>query len=79
MAFCKVCNCGEKIVFERRMSFPDNCPSCGRRIADFQTYGENDPIVAALMEANAKKRIMIHRDRRTLQNHFAAAQNMFSN
>ena len=56
MAFCKVCNCGEKIVFERRMSFPDNCPSCGRRIADFQTYGENDPIVAALMEANAKKR-----------------------
>ena len=49
MAFCKVCVCGEKIVFARRMGYPDNCPSCGRRIADYQTFLEDDPEVEALM------------------------------
>ena len=54
MAFCKVCNCGEKIVFERRLSFPDNCPSCGRKLVDFLTFMEDDPRVEELMKANAR-------------------------
>ena len=53
MAFCKVCTCGEKIVFERRLSFPDNCPSCGRKLVDFLTYNEDDPRVEELMRVNA--------------------------
>lgn len=53
MAFCKVCTCGEKVVFERRLSFPDNCPSCGRKLVDFMTYNENDPRVEELMKGNA--------------------------
>ncbi len=53
MAFCKVCTCGEKIVFERRLSFPDNCPSCGRKLVDFLTYNEDDPRVEELMKNNA--------------------------
>ena len=53
MAFCKVCTCGEKIVFERRLSFPDNCPSCGRKLVDFLTYNEDDPRVEELMKGNA--------------------------
>lgn len=53
MAFCKVCTCGEKIVFERRLSFPDNCPSCGRKLVDFLTYNEDDPRVEELMHGNA--------------------------
>lgn len=53
MAFCKVCTCGEKIVFERRLSFPDNCPSCGRKLVDFLTYNEDDPRVEELMRGNA--------------------------
>lgn len=52
MAFCKVCTCGEKIVFERRLSFPDNCPACGRKLVDFLTYNEEDPRVAELMKVN---------------------------
>ena len=52
MAFCKVCTCGEKIVFERRLSFPDNCPSCGRKLVDFLTYNEDDPRVEELMREN---------------------------
>ena len=52
MAFCKVCTCGEKIVFERRLSFPDNCPSCGRKLIDFLTYNEGDPRVEELMKGN---------------------------
>ncbi len=54
MSFCKICSCGEKIVFEKRLSFPDNCPSCGRRLVDFQTYNENDPKVQELLD-NARK------------------------
>lgn len=54
MAFCKVCTCGEKIVFERRLSFPDNCPSCGRKLVDFLTYSENDPHVDELMKSSAE-------------------------
>ena len=53
MAFCKVCTCGEKIVFDRRLSFPDNCPSCGRKLVDFLTYNEDDPRVEELMKGNA--------------------------
>ncbi len=45
MAFCKICACGEKIVFERRMGFPDNCPSCGRNLMEFRTYREDDPYI----------------------------------
>ena len=52
MAFCKVCTCGEKIVFERRLSFPDNCPSCGRKLVDFLTYNEDDPHVEELIRGN---------------------------
>ena len=55
MAFCKVCTCGEKIVFERRLSFPDNCPSCGRKLVDFLTYNEDDPRVEELMKGNVAK------------------------
>lgn len=50
MAFCKVCSCGEKIVFARRMGYPDTCPKCGRRIADFPTLLENDPQVEELVK-----------------------------
>lgn len=42
MAFCKICTCGKKVIFERRFSFPDQCPNCGRRLMDFQTYSEED-------------------------------------
>lgn len=51
MAFCKVCACGNKIVFERRLSFPDKCPSCGRRLVDYLTYSEDDPRVDELLKA----------------------------
>lgn len=54
MSFCKVCSCGEKIVFERRLSFPDNCPSCGRRLVDFLTYREDDPKVQELLNSTAE-------------------------
>ncbi len=50
MAFCKVCACGEKIVFERRLGFPDNCPSCQRKLVDFITYNEDDPRVTELLK-----------------------------
>lgn len=50
MSFCKVCACGEKIVFERRLSFPDNCSSCGRKLIDFLTYNEDDPRVEELIK-----------------------------
>lgn len=49
MAFCKVCVCGEKIVFEKRLSFPDNCPTCGRRTVSYLTYQEDDPNVEELI------------------------------
>lgn len=52
MAFCKVCACGEKIVFERRLSFPDNCPFCGRKLVDFLTYNEDDPRIEELIREN---------------------------
>lgn len=54
MAFCKVCTCSEKIVFERRLGFPDNCPSCGRKLVDFLTYSEDDPRVEELMRGNTR-------------------------
>lgn len=55
MAFCKICTCGEKIVFERRLSFPDNCPTCGRKLVDFLTYNEDDPRVEELLNGNANQ------------------------
>lgn len=54
MAFCKVCACGEKIVFERRLGFPDNCPSCGRKLVDFITYNEDDPRVEEILHSCEK-------------------------
>lgn len=55
MSFCKICSCGEKIVFERRLSFPDNCPSCGRRLVDFLTYNVDDPKVQELLNCSSGK------------------------
>ena len=49
MAFCKVCVCGEKIIFQRRMSYPEYCPSCGRRTVEYDTYLEDDPAVEELL------------------------------
>lgn len=54
MSFCKICSCGEKVVFERRLSFPDNCPSCGRRLVDFLTYNVDDPKVQELLNCAAE-------------------------
>lgn len=54
MAFCKVCACGEKVVFERRLGFPDNCPSCGRKLVDFLTYNEDDPRVEELIQKSSE-------------------------
>ena len=45
MAFCKVCDCGNKIVFQRRLAFPIECPYCGRDTRTFETYNEDDPAV----------------------------------
>ena len=42
MAFCKLCPCGEKVLFERIMSFPDNCPVCGRNLIELHTYTEEE-------------------------------------
>lgn len=59
MAFCKVCNiCGKKIIFERPLSFPDQCPTCGGSLlANYLTYNEDDPRVEELMKGNAAKDI----------------------
>lgn len=54
MAFCKFCTCGEKIVFERPLSFPDNCPACGRKLVDIRTFNEDDPQVKELEKAATK-------------------------
>ncbi len=54
MAFCKVCACGEKIVFERRLGFPEKCPSCQRKLVDFLTYNEDDPRVVELLKEHEK-------------------------
>ena len=50
MAFCKICVCGEKIVFARRLGFPPVCPKCGRELVDRMTYDENDPRVQQLID-----------------------------
>ncbi len=54
MSFCKICSCGEKIVFEKRLSYPDNCPACGRKLVDFLTYNEDDPKVQELLNSAVK-------------------------
>ena len=38
MSFCKICLCGEKIVFEERNRFPGKCPKCSRDTFSFRTY-----------------------------------------
>jgi len=56
MAFCKICTCGEKIVFETRLGYPDNCPVCGRGLVNFQTYDEvNDAALIATMLVKEKE------------------------
>lgn len=55
VAFCKICACGQKVVFERILSFPNNCPACGRRLVDFQTYDENDPRVEMLLQETTEQ------------------------
>lgn len=54
MAFCKVCVCGKKIVFQKQMSYPENCPSCGRRTFEYWTYPEDDPRVEELLRQYRK-------------------------
>ena len=49
MSFVKICLCGKRIDFEQRMSYPDNCPSCGRRLVDFTTYKAADPQLEELL------------------------------
>ena len=53
MAFCKICDCGEKVVFERALSYPDVCPNCGRAMSAFTTYDENDPKVEEIIRETA--------------------------
>mgnify|MGYP004504148425 CR=1 FL=1 len=59
MAFYKFCVCGENIVFEKILGYPDTCPSCGRKLVDFMTYDENDPYVDELMKRNSVEDIDI--------------------
>ena len=42
MAFYKMCDCGEKVVFERIMGYPDVCPVCGRRMERYNTYRDDE-------------------------------------
>lgn len=51
MAFCKVCPCGEKIVFEKIFLAPDECPFCGRRLLSLPAFKEDSEEV----ERNLKK------------------------
>lgn len=50
MSFVKICFCGKRIDFEQRMSFPDNCPVCGRNLVGFQTYDADDPQLEELLK-----------------------------
>lgn len=54
MGFCKLCSCGEKVIFETRMSYPENCPACGRNLRDFQTYNEEDPYLQEILNPSHK-------------------------
>ena len=60
MAFCKTCTCGKKVIFERRFSFPDQCPDCGRRLMDFQTYSEED--LPAEKEVNQSTETVVEKE-----------------
>ena len=60
MAFCKICTCGKKVIFERRFSFPDQCPDCGRRLMDFQTYSEED--LPAEKEGNQSTETVVEKE-----------------
>ena len=51
MAFCKVCPCGEKVVFEKIFLAPDECPFCGRRLISLPAFKEDSEEV----ERNLKK------------------------
>ena len=41
MAFCKVCPCGNKVVFQKVYMAPDECPFCGRRLITLPAFNEN--------------------------------------
>ena len=51
MAFCKVCPCGKKVVFEKIFLAPDECPFCGRRLISLPAFNEDSEEV----ERNLKK------------------------
>lgn len=55
MAFCKICICGEKVIFETILGYPDNCPSCGRKLVEFMTYDTDDPTVEQIIKKNEEK------------------------
>ena len=41
MAFCKVCPCGNKVVFQKVYMAPDECPFCGRRLISLPAFDED--------------------------------------
>lgn len=43
MKFCKVCDCGNIVVFEDPLGFPPKCPKCPRFLDGFATFPEGDP------------------------------------
>ncbi len=49
MSLCKICQCGRKIIQEKRSAFPDNCPSCGRSLIGRPSYNEADPRVKEIL------------------------------
>lgn len=56
MAFCKVCVCGKKIVFERILGYPAKCPYCTRSLDGPPTYNEDDPRVEELIQTNSRSK-----------------------
>lgn len=55
MAFCKVCDCSNIIVFQRRLAFPPRCPECGRTTANYETFQEDDPGVQVRLQEVREK------------------------
>ena len=51
MAYCKVCACGKKVVYEKIFMAPDECPFCGRRLLSVPAFKEDSEEV----ERNLKK------------------------
>lgn len=50
MAYCKVCPCGKKVVFEKINLAPDKCPFCGRLILQATRYEENSEEAERLLQ-----------------------------